>query len=914
VHSTSQTIAGESHPAVKEQSSEEESSSVIRKLRSRLPLVVLLCALLTIIILLRGRGADAGDYATSLSAVLAKKGLTVDPHQVVWLTGKKGPFTTRPVLFIGRKSDDLGDVYYAEARTAGRSAVLDVWWLTNITRTSSAAENSLVRIGPYVAYGVQLGETYDAVTVLDTRGESKRLTAGWPFYAKIQDAITNFQDSGRLKGFGRVRFHLIQAATDLRISADASRFIVVADDERIAIDPKTNRVFTNAPKVEFQPVLKSQPGTLTWAVDTVRNVSWVGPHFVEWLEHTVFSLTDKYDRLYYSVLGAKIEPKEVYKELGLQKVTTESDKLPDITDPDLGWPPAKLSLLDPPLSSQIEGEGEWIPVVDPNFVNAYPNAPPAFYQTFIRVDPEREYVRVYVTMWDPRQVQLRIVMGTREPESATGKTGTGMVPRDPETLRHLVGAFNGGFQALHGEFGMMAEGQVYLPPKPFAATVAVYDDGRVGMGSWPGFGFSGDWDEDVANQQIPKDMISMRQNLTSVVEDGVYNPWKRWWWGAAPPWEKEQTYIHRSGICITKESFFAFFWGESMGPEELGKAMLQARCVRGMHLDMNSKHTGFEFYKPLPKGAKPDALNRKLTDAEFEGGLPDKPDVLFRARKAVTSMTPLRFPRYLSSDPRDFFYLTLKPVLPGPDVQIEGRPIAFSTSRLPRAGWPNTFARASFVEADGTRTWFVRIDPSRGVPGPLASKPSLPTLAYLSGVRSEKTSLDAEDTQLKNGNGKIVLYAVHKQIGLHFAVGTPDKDAIVLFRGPALSKIKDAATAIGVDSEGFLLYGECEQHKGSLLSTRMRQAGVTEAVALPKGARLAFLTDETAVSVNGSQKIAVDLESSMPIQADDRSAAEVIFPDTEPKPYRVWGWLQGRRFRYFPTGTPRFQMPDDGSI
>jgi hypothetical protein len=40
----------------------------------------------------------------------------------------------------------------------------------------------------------------------------------------------------------------------------------------------------------------------------------------------------------------------------------------------------------------------------------------------------------------------------------------------------------------------------------------------------------------------------------------------------------------------------------------------------------------------------------------------------------------------------------------------------------------------------------------------------------------------------------------------------------------------------------------------------------------------------------------------------------VIFPDTEPKPYRVWGWLQGRRFRYFPTGTPRFQMPDDGDI
>ena len=43
-----------------------------------------------------------------------------------------------------------------------------------------------------------------------------------------------------------------------------------------------------------------------------------------------------------------------------------------------------------------------------------PNGPSLFYQTFIRVDAERAYTRVYVTMWDPRQVQLGIVMGTKD--------------------------------------------------------------------------------------------------------------------------------------------------------------------------------------------------------------------------------------------------------------------------------------------------------------------------------------------------------------------------------------------------------------------------------------------------------------------------------------------------------------------
>ena len=52
-------------------------------------------------------------------------------------------------------------------------------------------------------------------------------------------------------------------------------------------------------------------------------------------------------------------------------------------------------------------------------------------------------------------------------------------------MKHVVAAFNGGFQAQHGEYGMQANGIEYLPPKPYAATVVELRDGSNAFGAWP---------------------------------------------------------------------------------------------------------------------------------------------------------------------------------------------------------------------------------------------------------------------------------------------------------------------------------------------------------------------------------------------------------------------------------------------
>lgn len=925
----------------------------MERMRVRARLLVLCASLALAALALRGTATpkSEGDYTTSLLAALEARGMRVEAADLVWMREPRGLFSLTPVYFLARPvgaEGELPDLYYADVRSVAPGGVLDVWFLTNLTRSSAAAEGPLLRVGDHLAYAVRVGDVFDAIMVLDTRGESTDLTAGWSRLKRLQNAVTNLQETGRAAGVGRRRLSLMPPAETLALAVRQGQLVAVADGERIAIDPERGEIESGRHRVQPRVAAKGRPGLVTWVVDTVRNLSFVGPEPIEWLEHTVFGLTDRANRAYHGVVGTDTEA-EVRAALGVAALAdvpvagpSHVSALPDIghsETPRRNWPPRPLL---PVLSEPVRGEGRWLPLENDPFINRYDHAPAAFLQTFIRVDPEREFARVYITLWDPHQVQLHLAMGTREPESATGETGTGRIPDDPELVARLVGAFNGGFQALHGEFGMMADGRVYLPPKPFAATVAVYDDGGVAMGSWPGPGQNA-WDEEFANSQIPTGMVAMRQNLTSVVEDQVWNPWKRWWWGAAPTWAKEQTYIHRSGLCLTEDGYLAYFWGESMGPEALGKAMVATRCVRGMHLDMNSKHTGMEFYRPQRTTARmpgsdrsagrnartapvptraPAPLGRPLTKAEFEGPVEGREGFVFRARKAVTTMTPLRFPRYLEEDPRDFFYLSIKPILPGPELRFGTQSLPFSTRGLPSSGWPHPFARARIATSDGVGTWFVRIDPNR-LRVPASTHPPMPPQATghpseagdPPGDRSSQTSPLAFLTDHAAQTGPLALYLPRshgRRRPQIVAASEVAEGGEVWLRGRALAATDGAGAAIGVDADGFLLYAEMRGvPKLEGLRGWLARAGVHRAIALSASARLSFVTrDGKTVAVDGRTERIFARAQALALSGDTRPPAKVLHPDVKPRPYRLWGWLQGTRVRYFPTGEPRFKAPD----
>jgi hypothetical protein len=861
-------------------------SDLRRRLRDaisrRRRILFVLCAIVLTLVGVRATtsGASASTLEGALAAVAAKDGVRVDTSTVLWLDEDGGPLSTRGALFLAHRDGELPDLYYADVRPGGESTALDVSFLTNLTNTASAEETQLARRGTFVAYATKVGDRYDAVVVIDTRGEPPALTRDWSFRARRQNAITNLQQTGRTEGFGTRRYQLAEPAERLRVTA-GDRFTIDLGDRRVVIDPSRARPIEGRELVELQPQSKGMPTTIGWAVDTVRAISWIGPEPIEWLENRAFSVQDSMTQAWHAVFGEPDTAEQVAEDLVMpENVSEERIALLTVTDPEMGWPPRPLEpVIEEPA---VEGEGGWIPIVDDPFVNSYPNAPAPFYQTFIRADPERAYTRVYITMWDPRQVQLRMQAGTIEPQSATGQRGAGIVPRDPETLERLVGAFNGGFQALHGEFGMMADDRVYLPPKPWAATVAVFDDGRVGMGSWPAPDWRGAfYDEDLANRQIPEAMVDFRQNLTSVVEDGQYNPWGRWYWGAAPRNAEEQTLTTRSAMCLTEEGFLAYFWSQGIGPEAVGLAMNHTRCVRGVHLDMNIAHCGFEFFQPFAPGEDAPPLGRSIRDdAEWEGPLPEADGWRLRARRAVRSMA-MPFPRYSQRDGRDFFYLTLRPLLPGPDVG-ETR---FSTEGLPHAGWPHAFARASFGE-DDARTWIVRMDPRRAVPGPIRAEDHRRPLAHIAGASTQ---------------GEVAIFARRLTVGWRYAVGRPGDEDRVIAAGVPLHA--GAQAALGVDGDGFLVYAE-QAGDPTPLTLRMRAAGVTQAIALPNEARLVFAVDGGHAGVDGFAR-EVPVASALTFYADERPATEVMFRDNTPIPYREWSYLQDRRVRYFPEEGPR---------
>jgi len=283
---------------------------------------------------------------------------------------------------------------------------------------------------------------------------------------------------------------------------------------------------------------------------------------------------------------------------------------------------------------------------------------------------------------------------------------------------------------------------------------------------------------------------------------------------------------------------------------------------------MNSKHTGFELYRTFLPGEAIPELSRKLDpEIESQGPIEGSRGYIARAKLAVKTMTPLRFPRYLDRDPRDFFFLTQKPVLPGPALQIGAASLTFATAGLPHAGWPNAFAPTGVVEPTGELALYIR---------------------HIGGLR-------------------------------RFAIGEPPANATVLLRGHPLEAGNDGSmrgSVLAIDSEGFLVYAEADRGREAWLIQQLASAGFPQALVLPSDARLSLVTEtgQAAVSgdsVAGASGVLGPLDTTLTLVAETRAPAEVMSPELKPKPYRFWGWLQGQRVRYFPSGEPRFKAPED---
>ena len=853
-----------------------------------------------------GVGDDARDRSTALTQALAGRGILAAPGDVVWVDPPRSPLgafgpSSRALVRGAAAQGEPNDLFLVGAELSPEGVLVGVGGAHNLTETSGADEERPVlrgEIAAYIARPLVEGAS-PTVHVVELGGQRMTAAADWTRLERTQHAITNLQSTGRLRGVGRRTFAVDPpegaeaggapapgaAGADVVIQLSEGAIVIRSSGREARVDlaasPATLVGGAPLPSwIRAEEGELARPGNLvTWAVDRVRNV--IGDDAMQYVKMVGFGLKEDVER---QTEDAEESAKEIAAELGQSELGPPTRQA--TSDPELGWPPAPIQpLINPPLP----GEGEWNPQGGDAFLRKLPGLPPAFMTTFLRPDRSRQVVRIFIALWDPRQVELHMMAGTVEPKGATGEAGPGIIPRTPEVMKRVVAASNAGFQALHGEFGMMADGVVYLPPKPYAATVAVRRDGSTMFGSWP------------EDQRIPDGLLSYRQNMTVMVQDQKFNPYGRNWWGGTPPGWPDKTHTVRTGICLTKERFVGYFYGADLSPEALSQAMIQARCDYGIALDMNAGHSGLEFYYAAPEGELP-ALERPLQGkCEAEGTISGLEGWRFRSRCLIRGMGLMNFPRYIQRESRDFFYMTLRNILPGPNLEpaIPGQAGEgeWRVKGLPQHGFPYAMALTE-IRPDAGRPDLklraLKIDPRAVRAASGAGAANGHTVAVIGDPGVSPAAAQGETVSLWHGEG-----------GFSVASAPPAAGAVRIASGVAASS--SAVAALGVEDEGgMLVYAEiaagpagasaADPRDARLLEDFLKRLGCSSRLLLP--GRLAVAlggdTDLAGVAVHPPSGPGV-----VRLLRAEAPGAGRIFEDTPVVPFNTWYPLQQKRIRYF---------------
>ncbi len=354
------------------------------------------------------------------------------------------------------------------------------------------------------------------------------------------------------------------------------------------------------------------PAFGTALADGVRAV--VGAKAVAWAEDTVYGAED------FINLQTRGEeaPTSFWEEIQAEPlvVVTESGERV-VVDPSAGAP-AKVAVMHEKVAGP--SDGVWSPLRAPNDEKKV-----VMWRTQLHPDAKRPFTAVAVVAMDLTAVELRLVAGTEEPKSqqVPRSERTGLIPE--EDHRDLLAVFNGGFKAMHGNYGMKIGNDQFIPPRDIGCTVMRKQDGSLDIRTFS--------EVKVEASALPW----YRQTPPCLVENGEPNPGllhefnKNW--GAAVGGD---TIIRRSAIGISKDGRFLFYGlGESTTAQSIGRAMLAAGAHHAAQLDVNYIYPRFFLFEQAEGGP---ALTNPLI-----------PDLKFRAGEYARA-----------SQQRDFFYIARK--------------------------------------------------------------------------------------------------------------------------------------------------------------------------------------------------------------------------------------------------------------
>lgn len=261
---------------------------------------------------------------------------------------------------------------------------------------------------------------------------------------------------------------------------------------------------------------------------------------------------------------------------------------------DPGTPTASPGGLPAPLSvplvvqPALPGEGQWAPT------GPLLDGRPAMYVAQFRADSTYTSQLTTAVWIDPNRLHVSLVPGSREP----GGSWSHPPYITQQEVPTAVAAFNGGFRVKDAHGGFYLDGHEQVPLRQGAASVVIYDDGRIDIGAWG------------SELHMTPHVRAVLQNLVPMVDAGRVNPAvshddTELWGGTLGV----RTVVPRSGIGITADGALVYVAGPALTARSLAESLQRAGAVRGMTLDINPEWVTFNFY------AHPDASRPLIVDA-----------------------------------------------------------------------------------------------------------------------------------------------------------------------------------------------------------------------------------------------------------------------------------------------------------
>lgn len=269
--------------------------------------------------------------------------------------------------------------------------------------------------------------------------------------------------------------------------------------------------------------------------------------------------------------------------------------------------PQPASLAPFPTAPPISGEGSWSAAGRP-----VQGVPAVFETTLV---PPGGAQAAGIAWMDTRLLSARLYSGSLSPG---GGPYPYTAPVQPAQATALVAAFNGGFKMATAGGGYFTTGTTVVPLVQGAASLVIYADGSVAIGAWG------------ATVTMAPDVVSVRQNLVPLVEDGSPTPqasdpnWLTWGQTCAAssctagvPGIEDQW---RSGVGVTADGALVYVTGPSLSPIQLADVLVRAGAVRAMQLDINPYWTVFVTYDPAtPAGPASPTDGSKLLATTVQG-------------------------------------------------------------------------------------------------------------------------------------------------------------------------------------------------------------------------------------------------------------------------------------------------------